>query len=120
MTEFVNDCQAYLFADFGIVVADGFDILLIKNDVVRSRGKVKGALFRSGQTVKKAQKQLPLVLQLFWRLAWWKILHENSDVTYAIAELAWKRVECFLDYLDEIFAFHFLDFAFHRPLEELR
>ena len=64
MAKFVNDCQAYLFADFGIVVADGFDILLIKNDVVRSRGKVKRALFRSGQTVKKAQKQLPLLLPL--------------------------------------------------------
>jgi hypothetical protein len=64
VAEFVNDCQAYLFADFGIVVADGFDILLIKNDVVRSRGKVKRALFRSGQTVKKAQKQLPLLLPL--------------------------------------------------------
>ena len=62
MAEFVNDCQANLFADFGIVVAYGFDILLIKNDVVRSRGKVKRALFRSGQTVKKAQKQLPLLL----------------------------------------------------------
>ena len=60
MAEFVNDCQAYLFADFGIVVAYGFDILLIKNNVVGSRGKVKGALFRSRQTVKKAQKQLPL------------------------------------------------------------
>jgi hypothetical protein len=31
MAEFVNDCQANLFPDFGIVAADGFDILLIEH-----------------------------------------------------------------------------------------
>jgi len=37
VSQFMNDSQADLFADFGLVGADGFDILLIKHDVIGSR-----------------------------------------------------------------------------------
>jgi len=31
---------------------------------------------------------------------------QNSDVANATAEFSWERVECFLDYLDEMFTLH--------------
>ena len=37
VSQFMDDRQADLFADFGLVGADRFDVLLIKHDVIRPR-----------------------------------------------------------------------------------
>ena len=106
VAEFVNERQADLFADFGLVRADRFNILLIKHEVIRSRRQVKYALLGRGHAVKETQKQPP-VLPRMWRwLVGRHIFHQNSNVTDATAEFLWQRVESLLDYLDEMFTLH--------------
>lgn|GEM_PF-6194389 len=44
VTQFMDDCQTDLFADFGLTGADCFDILLIEDDVIWSARQVEYAL----------------------------------------------------------------------------
>ena len=54
VAQFVDDRAADLLPDFGLAAADGFDVLLVKHDVIRSAGQVKDALPGRGHPVKEA------------------------------------------------------------------
>jgi hypothetical protein len=64
VAQFVDDCPADLFADFVLIGADCFNILLVKHDVVGSRRQVKTALFCLRHSVEETQKQPPLLPRL--------------------------------------------------------
>ena len=55
VAQFVDDCQADLLADFVLIGADRFNILLVKHDVVGSRGQVKTALHCLRHAVEETQ-----------------------------------------------------------------
>jgi hypothetical protein len=54
VTEFMYESLANLVADFGLSGADRLNILLIKHDVIRSRGEVEDAPIRRRHAVKDA------------------------------------------------------------------
>ena len=54
VAQFGDDRAADLLPDFGLAAADGFDVLLVKHDVIRSAGQVKDALPGRGHPVKEA------------------------------------------------------------------
>jgi len=64
VAQFVDDCQADLLADLVLVGADRFNILLVKHDVVGSRGPVKTALLCLLHSMEETQKQPPLLPRL--------------------------------------------------------
>src|ERR1039458_9278980 len=106
MTQFMDERQADLFADFGLARADRFNILPIKHDVIGSRRQVKYALLGRRHAMEETQKQLPLLPRLRRWLVGGHILYQNSNVTNAPAKLCWERVERLLDYLGEMFMLH--------------
>jgi len=63
VTQFIDDGQADLCADFGLVGEDRFNIPLIQNDVIGSARQVKYALLGGGHAMENTQKQ-PLLPRL--------------------------------------------------------
>jgi hypothetical protein len=63
VAQFVDDRQTDLFPDLGLIGANRFNILLVKDDVVGSRGQVKTALLCFRHAVEETQQQ-PLLPQL--------------------------------------------------------
>jgi hypothetical protein len=61
VTEFVDDGQADLFADFRIAGANRLNILLVEDDMIGSARQVEYAFLRGGHAMKDAEKQPPLL-----------------------------------------------------------
>ena len=92
VTQLVDDGPADLLADFALVGANGFNVLLVKHNVVGTRGQFEAAPLCLGHAVEETEKQPSLPLRLHRWLVRGKVFHENSHVTDATAELSRKRI----------------------------
>ena len=106
MTKFVYKRLADLIADFSLIGADRFNVLLIENDVGRNHRKIKNASLSCGHAVENAEKKPSLFSRLGRFLFGRKILDKNRDVLDTVAEFLRQRIQRFLCNLDELFALH--------------
>ena len=60
----MDDREANLFADFGIVGAHRLNVLLIEHDVLGPGGHIEDALLSSGHAVEEPEQQFPFLVWL--------------------------------------------------------
>ena len=93
-------------SDFCLVRTDRLNILLIKHDVIRSRGEVEDAPLRRRHAVKRCLEATAVLPRLGSSLVRRKVLNENGDVLDTAAKFLRQRIQSLFCNLNEIFALH--------------
>lgn len=93
MPKFVDQGEPDLLPRFLFRRTDSLDVLLVKDDVIRSAGNIEDASLRHRHTVVNAEKQLLGMRRLVGR----RVLDKNGDVLDLAAEFFGEQIERLLD-----------------------